>query len=146
MALTVEEQARALRERRGTPRRDVRGRVERVVPLDDFGGGVELALRGFPRIDESQVPPGALSYGFVPQSVQESNRRAGRTDAEYVTFTTNGANDVRVEHDLRRPPRRFAVVWKSAAVDVFPGTSAWNATTVFFQASASGQTVTVELA
>jgi hypothetical protein len=113
-------------------------------------------LRGFtdePRPQDGQsftdgalARGGVIGLGFVPQIQADLTQPAGALDAQYVTFTVTGANDVAVDHNLKRVPRRFAVVHKSAAVDVFRGVAPWTDSRVFFRASVAAQVVTVELA
>lgn len=97
--------------------------------------------------DEELVPPGGITLGFAPQVPADGRlARTGRMDAQMVTFTTAGATNVRVDHDLGREPRRFTLIHATGDIRVWKGTVAWNASSAFFQASAAGQIVTVELA
>jgi len=89
---------------------------------------------------------GVIPLGFVPHIKADLPQMAGSMDSQYVVIETNGANDVPVDHQLRRIPRRFTVVNKTVACDVYAGVPAWTDSRAFFRASVAGATVTIELA
>jgi hypothetical protein len=97
-------------------------------------------------LNEDVVSPGGISLGFAPQILPDGRlQRSGRLDAQMVTFITNGATDVRVDHDLGRVPRRFSLIHATADIRVWKGTAAWTVSSAFFQSNGTS-TVTVELA
>lgn len=104
--------------------------------------------QGFAQLDESSLHPrGSISYGPTPQDSPESRKYRSRFDAQALVFTTAAAlAEVRVDHDLQRVPKRFTVLWKSAACDVYAGPSAWTTASVFLIGSVAGVKVTVEVA
>ena len=123
-------------------------RVAEPVELLAFTGdpASDPAASGMFHLGDENVVFGGISYGFTPQDLPDGRRAVGKIDAETVVFETVNPGEVRVDHDLGRVPRRFLVVHKSNAVDVYRGTSTWTESVVYFEASVSGETVTVELA
>lgn len=95
-------------------------------------------------VQESQVQRRTLALGPAPR-LQEGVKRPPAIDSSLVPFITTIA-EKRVDHNLGRVPTRFVVVWKSAAVDLFPGPTAWNASSCFFAATVASVQVTVEIA
>lgn len=104
------------------------------------------AASGMVHLGDENLVIGGISYGFTPQEIPDGRQNVGKIDAQTVVFETVSPGEVRIDHDLGRVPRRFVVVHKGAAVDVFRGISTWTESVVYFSASVNGVTVTVELA
>lgn len=90
---------------------------------------------------------GVIPLGFVPQVKADLNQPAGVLDAEYAVIETAATpTDIPIDHNLRRVPRRFAVVNKSATVDIWSSPTAWTDSRIFLRASAGGVRATIEIA
>jgi hypothetical protein len=98
-------------------------------------------------LSESNIVPGGLSFGFTPQVPQDGRRTVGRRESQAIAFASLAApTETRVDHDLGRVPRRFSVIHKDGACDVYRGTNPWNTSTIWLLCSNGAVNVTVELA
>ena len=113
-------------------------RVEATELLAFIGDPAsDPAASGMFHLGEENLVKGGISFGFTPHDLPDGRRAVGKLDAETVVFETVNPGETRVDHDLGRVPRRFVVVHKTGAVDVYRGTSTWTESVVYFSASAA---------
>lgn len=130
------------REDREVREPEVRREAEmRPLPVEP-----EAAAAENKHLEDANIAPGGLSFGYIPQDHPEASAPVGKFDAEYVTFLTS-QTPVRLSHGLGRVPRGWVMVHHdhNAAVHLWKGTTAWNDKEIFLDSDIDDATVTVML-